>query len=744
MFSTSSSVASSPSLTSPHIADDGDSPTVREMTMEYHHDGFRPLTPTSVLLEELANTAKTALSISRTPILTPTTAMHHSRHASVESRITLGTEDASDEGSSSEYSRASTPVSMTNTFGGAQRASSFRYRLSHASTEVSDGDDSSRQLQPKRSDSFTSQTSRASSSVASTAVPSRYRHRHSLPAPSLRSSSHTYMASTVAVVTTDMSQNSTAHSGMDKTRSLAHEWVADQALRMSPGVVGMGEGWAGGPQHGRNKRRIRWFRRGKGWTEQIGREDPLALWTVMETEEKISPLKSVWNRSRAKFGASTPALLAESPSKRATRSRSMFSLNRADPASSGRRGSEPTLLQHRPHPESQKLQAVPQLSVDPPHFDPFWSELYASGTEGQPQAHRLSVPTWGPSYPSTRRSSMSFGTRRHLALSQPRLPPPRSASLPANDHAGLTASASTSVSASAVEIDQDLTLSRMETFGCNTPPADPIQRGGAGEAALDNINMAEMQLDQSTEEQRNNRRADTRTWLRSYNLKQRLSNFAIEFGTSKTAKPPHDQPDDTITVTAGAPTTTASAHQRLRPVSMIPLASGDEETARTQKSDLTRSRSGNLCSLIDKLGRRRSAHLPSTDIDHKIQDEPAARSALASKRRSFTLSIPSFHRWSFSQNDLLRSDDQGGGTDPLDDLIAQLRNINPPARGHGAAESVEPSPATREDAFAATKRSLFGAAGTPDPTLKHGARKQSVASTAPSADTLLLTPSKRY
>jgi len=88
----------------------------------------------------------------------------------------------------------------------------------------------------------------------------------------------------------------------------------DAKLRSMPGVVGIGEGWAGGPQ-GQDKKRRLWFRRK---SSKKSADDPLALWSIEESDPAASPngkggkkgvFKDAWNRSIGKFG-STPALLS--------------------------------------------------------------------------------------------------------------------------------------------------------------------------------------------------------------------------------------------------------------------------------------------------------------------------------------------------------------------------------------------------------------------------------------------------
>lgn len=81
----------------------------------------------------------------------------------------------------------------------------------------------------------------------------------------------------------------------------------DHNLRSTPGVLGLGEGWAGGPQNHDKKKN--WFKRKSKADGDV--DDPLALWNgpkTAEAGEKKGLLKDVWNRSRGKF-ASTSALV---------------------------------------------------------------------------------------------------------------------------------------------------------------------------------------------------------------------------------------------------------------------------------------------------------------------------------------------------------------------------------------------------------------------------------------------------
>ena len=81
---------------------------------------------------------------------------------------------------------------------------------------------------------------------------------------------------------------------------------ADLALRSAPGVIGLGEGWAGGPQ-GQKTRRVFWRRRRM---EDNHADDPLTLWAVDPGAKKPGVLQDVWNRSR-QFFASTVNVRSE-------------------------------------------------------------------------------------------------------------------------------------------------------------------------------------------------------------------------------------------------------------------------------------------------------------------------------------------------------------------------------------------------------------------------------------------------
>ncbi|RXK42073.1 hypothetical protein M231_00795 [Tremella mesenterica] len=83
----------------------------------------------------------------------------------------------------------------------------------------------------------------------------------------------------------------------------------DATVRAAPGVVGLGEGWAGGPA-AKPKNKTQWFRSlSNGQVEHS--HDPLALWTPPQKSQE--PKRSVWGRSRGLFGASMPLLSQPDP-----------------------------------------------------------------------------------------------------------------------------------------------------------------------------------------------------------------------------------------------------------------------------------------------------------------------------------------------------------------------------------------------------------------------------------------------
>ncbi|CAD6565737.1 MAG: hypothetical protein TREMPRED_001715 [Tremellales sp. Tagirdzhanova-0007] len=96
----------------------------------------------------------------------------------------------------------------------------------------------------------------------------------------------------------------------------------DAGLRSAPGVIGLGEGWAGGPQE--DKRRG-WYRKRRAKEPD---SDPLSLWAITEGVEPVSPVKAMWNRSKLRlFGASTTTLNETDSRKKGFFSRSRVNLD---------------------------------------------------------------------------------------------------------------------------------------------------------------------------------------------------------------------------------------------------------------------------------------------------------------------------------------------------------------------------------------------------------------------------------
>ena len=114
--------------------------------------------------------------------------------------------------------------------------------------------------------------------------------------PLLRQSDHHRFAQSVS-----MTPISPPSSPADISHSDRHRSNNNTALRSAPGVVGLGEGWAGGPQ--RKKAKRKWATRG----DKV-EADPLVLRAVDEGNEvgaSRSPLKAIWDRSlRLLFGGS--------------------------------------------------------------------------------------------------------------------------------------------------------------------------------------------------------------------------------------------------------------------------------------------------------------------------------------------------------------------------------------------------------------------------------------------------------
>ena len=103
----------------------------------------------------------------------------------------------------------------------------------------------------------------------------------------------------------------------------------DAGLRSAPGVIGLGEGWAGGPQ---GEERRGWYRKRR---DRESGPDPLTLWPITEGVEPVSPVKAMWNRSKLRlFGASTTTLNDPDLRKKGFFSRSRVDLGEASSTAS--------------------------------------------------------------------------------------------------------------------------------------------------------------------------------------------------------------------------------------------------------------------------------------------------------------------------------------------------------------------------------------------------------------------------
>ncbi|WRT64030.1 uncharacterized protein IL334_000957 [Kwoniella shivajii] len=112
----------------------------------------------------------------------------------------------------------------------------------------------------------------------------------------------------------------------------------DENIRSIPGIVGLGEGWAGGPQKQQKKK---WYQRNSPSPQQI-EEDPLSLWSQPDSQEgqdpissspSSSPLRGIWNRSKKNlFGQSATALVTThvSPPRSQSRLKGLFSLSKVN------------------------------------------------------------------------------------------------------------------------------------------------------------------------------------------------------------------------------------------------------------------------------------------------------------------------------------------------------------------------------------------------------------------------------
>ncbi|WVQ85441.1 hypothetical protein IAT38_007606 [Cryptococcus sp. DSM 104549] len=186
----------------------------------------------------------------------------------------------------------------------------------------------------------------------------------------------------------------------DTMRSASAEEPAgkavDETIRSAEGVVGLGEGWSGGPRP--RPSRLSWFSRRK----TVNTADPLTLWNEggdgagVTRSMSASPLKQLWNRSKRNlFGESCPSLHEQRPIT------PVHAATRVHLSSPGERRRWSTLR--------------PDATPSPPDSDPFRRH-----EPGITSSHSQPIPTTRP-FPST--SSFSPSSP-HLPLrpnSQPDL-----------------------------------------------------------------------------------------------------------------------------------------------------------------------------------------------------------------------------------------------------------------------------------------------------------------------------------
>lgn len=275
----------------------------------------------------------------------------------------------------------------------------------------------------------------------------------------------------------DIGKVNNEHEGTDEQEGAQTPTLADATLRSAPGVVGIGEGWAGGPQR---QQRSSWWRRRQATDEE---NDPLSLWSSENGKEKsgsMSPLRSLWNRSVQKFGGSMPHLPIDgSPKKRSS-------------ASDGERASRtqvsdkvpgsPTLVYGSKTVFSLASQSTPYLAAP----------LTTTRRHHSPPASILSHSTSGASEPHLPLNDLRPAPTESRRASGPR-PPRRPHSL-----SGPSASASTrSTKPEAIyetpestiivpmvtqETDED-EVDGTNATSVNAPPAAPLQRTGTFGAA---------------------------------------------------------------------------------------------------------------------------------------------------------------------------------------------------------------------------------------------------------------------
>lgn len=256
---------------------------------------------------------------------------------------------------------------------------------------------------------------------------------HNRPAQAERPPSALSHSRPISPAMSDYAGSDDVHVSSVTTASAPMPSLTDATLRMTPGVVGIGEGWSGGPQAKQGKS---WWRRRRQKVEV----DPLALWTVDEEspEKGKSPLKNAWNRSLVAIGFGGGGSGAGGEKRRASeggspnlrtrtyqRAKGLFSRSRLDLATKeDAQPSRLSMVQEEDEPEkrtpftwlrsgtranglySRSHDDLARFPAPPPRMD-----------VGTP----LSAHNLGQSHPG-------FYSKRYAA-SQPYLPTPRTSSL---------------------------------------------------------------------------------------------------------------------------------------------------------------------------------------------------------------------------------------------------------------------------------------------------------------------------
>ncbi|KAL7419299.1 hypothetical protein Q5752_006136 [Cryptotrichosporon argae] len=181
--------------------------------------------------------------------------------------------------------------------------------------------------------------------------------------------------------------------------SSTHRNVVDATLRSTPGVVGLGEGWAGGPQP-----KKKWYGRK---LKRIASDDPLALWTAEDAPNTASSVNGLWALSTKNL-FSTPDVRSSAGSDRAHSSK-------RPPGTASRLFSKSKLIVSAPEetPSPRKLKRNSLAALTRASF------LDLSGSLRGQQAPELTEPE-----PRASRSSPNLFTLSALgSRSQPSLFP---------------------------------------------------------------------------------------------------------------------------------------------------------------------------------------------------------------------------------------------------------------------------------------------------------------------------------